>query len=51
MTKHHVTWLRIKQNVWEQVCQEAHKRNRSYSNMIGTMIKDYLKKVNNGKTD
>ncbi len=48
MTQHHVTWLRLRQDVWEQVCRQAARENRSYSNMIGTMIKDYLDRINKG---
>lgn len=44
MTQYHITWLRLKQEIWEQLCQQADQENRSYSNMIGTMIKDYLKR-------
>ena len=47
MTQYHITWLRIKQDIWEQICEQAHKQNRSYSNMIGTILKDYFKKGGN----
>lgn len=45
MIQHHTTWLSVKQDIWEQICRQAHQENRSYSNMIGTMIKDYLARV------
>ena len=47
MNEYHITWLRIKQDVWEQICLEANKQNRSYSNMIGTILKDYFKRGGN----
>jgi len=50
MTQYHITWLRIKQEIWEQICKQAHEQNRSYSNMIGTMIKDCLERTKSEPT-
>jgi len=42
MDKYHHVYLRIKQEIWEKICRQAHEENRSYSNMIATIIKGDL---------
>jgi len=44
MTQDHQVFLRIKLELWEKIKKQAQKENRTYTNMINTILRDYFKK-------